>query len=233
MLTRATLLACTFVACIFSAPFEAWAQKVYMRARGEGAVLESREREAGRLTWASSEESANRQFRPARTIPVRTPTQPSYPGSAFWLSAGVGSGIGASDDPAIAGSLNMTYQRRRHLFSARSVIIGDPVFGSFLIYDVGLLYGRAFNVGMLPVSIAAGIGYIAGDLSEACFGFGPSSCSRSNEKPFDAGVGLPLEVRIQAWKTRYVGLSLIGFASFNRERTFRGVLLRAQLGDLE
>jgi hypothetical protein len=126
----------------------------------------------------------------------------------------------------------MAYQRRRHLFSARSVITGDPVFGSYL-YDIGLLYGRAFNVEMLPVSIAAGIGYVAGDLSEACFGFGPSSCSRSNEEPFDAGVGLPLEVRIQAWKTRYVGLSLIGFANFNRERTFGGVLLRAQLGDLE
>lgn len=193
--------------------------------------------------WKAHAQTAHSEARAGREPPVEIVTTaqpdlhsgfslPDEPASAFWFGVGAGVGTLPSEEEALAASLSLTYQRRSHLFSARAAFAGDPVFGPYL-YDIGVLYGRAFPVGRRAVSIAAGVGVVDGDFDTFCIAVGyASNCAENRRDEVGATLGVPLEVQIHSLTTRFFGLSICGFANLNRTGTFGGVLLHIRLGDL-
>jgi hypothetical protein len=154
------------------------------------------------------------------------------PASAFWFGVGVGAGTLPSEGSVFAASLSLTYQRRGHLFSTRAAFAGDLAFGPYL-FDVGVLYGRAFSVGRRVASMAAGVSVVDGDSDSFCFAVGyASSCAGNSREAFGATLGVPLAVHLHSLRTGFFDVGLYGFANLNRTGTFGGVLLHARLGDL-
>jgi len=147
--------------------------------------------------------------------------------STFWVGGGLGLGRlpGADDadrDESLAGSLNASYQFRRHLISARAASAGELFGDNF--YDYGLLYGRAVSHETLYVSLATGIAYVDGQRSEGLF---------DDPEDVDATVGLPLEAQVYVRPLRFVGIGLYGFANLNQEESFVGATLSVQIGLLK
>lgn len=137
-----------------------------------------------------------------------------------WYAAGVGAASGGTGLAA-----HWTLVTGRHAFSLRSALsfslLGELV-GAIIgrdggsAYDFGLLYGRPLvDTQQTFVSVGAGVGLVQRMRDE-----GP------------AALGLPLEVQATARLTSWFGIGVYGFGNVNRMRSFGGVALALQVGQL-
>lgn len=135
-------------------------------------------------------------------------TRPSY----IWLNIGIGYGLGSH---VFAGGLNLSFQPSRPgylLFSLRAAGTSD-------ILDPSPISDAAFLVGYSSkrpgargyYSIGSGLGLV----------FGESKT-----------LGVPVDAQLFYTPLSFAGIGLQGFANFNTEETFWGVLLCLQFGKL-
>jgi|GEM_PF-988962 len=137
-------------------------------------------------------------------------------GTRAWVSGGVGF---ASRGPA--GHLAGTYQFGGNLLSVRGA--GTiAVFGDEL-WDVGLLYGRAFVSGLVHASASAGVGLVGGQTREGIHDEGEA---------LPTTFGVPIAAELFFRPMPVLGLGLYGFGNVNREESFAGITAAVQLGRL-
>ena len=135
-----------------------------------------------------------------------------------WL--GLGLGVGSED---FAGSANLSYQHGVHLLSLR--YSGTTGLFEDGFQDVALLYGRATSAQDSPYRVGVGLGI---GLVDGCTGGGVlSSCEEQGTV-----VGLPIEAHLTWLPSKVIGIALYGFADFNRVRSFGGITVGLQVGDL-
>jgi hypothetical protein len=140
----------------------------------------------------------------------------------FWVNAGIGAG---TYEGAAGLSLSIQPSDPGYLFfSFRGVIVVDvPQLGFFSVIeegddikDVALLVGYSTKrpQSLAYFSVATGISYVSGMSINSTF-------------------GLPVDVQLFFTPTPILGIGLQGFADFNKEKSFYGILFCLQLGILQ
>jgi hypothetical protein len=142
---------------------------------------------------------------------------------AWWLSAGLG-GCTLGD---LAGSAAMSLRFDRVIISMRTTANSAGLFDDEY-YDLGLLVGYAAQMGRGHWSIAVGIASVTGTYGH---GLNLFSSNESREK-VPAHIGLPLEVQLFPYVSRFWGVGLYGYADVNAEQSFAGITLSLRLGKL-
>lgn len=138
-----------------------------------------------------------------------------------WLGAGLG--VGSED---FAGSANLSLQLGPHLFSLRvagTAGLFDDGFG-----DVALLYGRATRDVESRYRAGLALGIAAADGCETP-GAGALFSTCEDRRTV---VGLPIEAQLVWLPAEFLGIGLYGFADLNRNRSFAGLTLTLQFGDV-
>jgi hypothetical protein len=151
------------------------------------------------------------------------------PRATLWGSAGVGEAfIEAGGDFGVF--LEGTYQVGPTMLALRlasasaittaivTAISGEP--GETAVRDLALLYGRATPPGEWHGSVAVGLGVAWADRDSA------------GTKYTESDLTIPVEVQAMWAPSRYVGLVLCAFASFNDLANFGGVTVGLALGRL-
>ena len=158
----------------------------------------------------------------AQAAPANGALAQQIPSSGgYWISGGIGGGIfGGTEGLAI--QLQAAHQRGHHLVSIRGTVVAE-ILGDG-VYDLGVLYGRAWVRDGTFLSLGAGVGLA---VTEECPGlFTGGSCRY--EKVF----GLPVSAEASRRFTHFLGLGVQLFANFNSGTPFVGGLVGVQLGSL-
>ncbi len=146
--------------------------------------------------------------------------------SHYWANIGGGfavvhGGLG-EDDGGVSGGISFSYQKGSSLFSVRGVENSEfklDLFGYSgppeKVWDIGALYGRVAKASYGLASISAGVGIV-----------GASDCEgNSFHRP-----GIPVEGQLFWTPSSVLGFGICGFADFNSEKSFAGVLFCLQIG---
>lgn len=139
-----------------------------------------------------------------------------------WLGLGAGAANGL-----IAGSANLTFQFDKNLISLRTwgattlCVTCEEDQPAFRDYSV--LYGCATLSRSFHASLAAGPGIVAGN-------YGADDPFEPGEK-LENTIGLALEGQLFVYGS-HAGIGLYGFANINSQKSFYGLTLSVQLGDL-
>lgn len=139
-----------------------------------------------------------------------TPTSSRF---TIWVGGGYGRGVADQfDGVEEAFTVNVSAQRGHLLLSSRVAAVSSSIFDTS--WDLGLLAGLASSPSG-PIHIGAGLG----------LGYAEPTASR--------GVfTVPLELQVFWRATRFGGIGLYGFATFNGTDSFRGATLAFQIGRL-
>jgi hypothetical protein len=131
----------------------------------------------------------------------------------FWMGGGYGrAAAGQFDSAEEAFTLNVSAQRGRFLLSSRIAAVSSSIFDT--TWDLGLLAGLATSpAGPIHVGAGLGLGYAEPTPSRGVF-------------------TVPAELQVFWRATRFLGLGLYGFATFNGTDSFGGATLAFQLGRL-
>ena len=140
-----------------------------------------------------------------------------------WLGSGMGVTSGGL---GMAGGL--TYTRAGHVLSLRGAMSVNPLAEVFCflgapetdcppsMMDGGLLYGRALvDTPDAFVSVGAGVG-----------------AAQAIREGAPVTFAVPVEVQAQRVVAPWLGLGVYGFASLNGTRSFGGIALSVQVGEL-
>jgi len=151
------------------------------------------------------------------------------PRTMLWGSVGVGEAfIEAGGDFGVF--MEGTYQKGPSILALRfanasaittaivTAISGEP--GETAVHDLALLYGRASPPGEWHGSLAAGLGVAWADRDSA------------GTRHTDSDLTIPVEVQALWSPSRYFGLVLCAFASFNDLANFGGVTIGVAVGRL-
>ena len=133
----------------------------------------------------------------------------------WWFTAGLG-----PSTEAFAGVAGFDADLDGPLLSLRGTVSADIMGPSF--WDVGLLYGRTARRDRGALGASVGLAAIGGDRSS---GLG-------RREPVGVHLGLPLAVRAAWYPASCFGLGTYLFANLNGERSFGGVALTFELGEL-
>jgi hypothetical protein len=145
---------------------------------------------------------------PAGSLPMQSPSR------AYGLTAGLGFGTRGG-----AGVVAGSFQFDRHLLSARAS--GTVAFFGDELWDIGILYGRAVQTGVVHLSLGAGIAAVGGSHRETLFDPG---------ERIPTTVGLPVEAQLFFRPVPVLGVGVYGFGNFNDEESFLGAVAAVQLG---
>lgn len=177
----------------------------------------------------------------ALLVPGPASGQDAAVGQGYWLGGGVGYGgiFGGQNDPdpnrseALVAAIYGSYRYDAHMLTLRGTI-AEELFGD-LGADVGLLYARMLleeSGGHL--SAGGGLAYVQlqyeDDGLDLCGIFGGDCLDESRTLHT---VGLPLEVQAIWRLSGGLGLGIYAFANLNREASFAGLTVSAQLGDYQ
>ena len=138
-----------------------------------------------------------------------------------WISAGIGGGIFAGTE-GLGFQLQAAHQRNQHLFSIRGSLVAE-VLGD-AVYDLGVLYGRAWVKDRTFLSLGSGVGLA---VTAECPGiFSGGDCREKKT------LGLPVSVEFSGRPTHFLGIGLQLFANVNPVQSFFGGLVGVQVGSL-
>lgn len=108
-----------------------------------------------------------------------------------------------------------------------SEMVGEDYNGS--LNDFGLLYGKTFG-NVFQFSILAGIGVLGG-WDRVIIPHGPTTPPTYLDKRYST-LNIPLELGIGLIPSKYVGISLGGFANFNSKKSMIGLNLKLEFGKI-
>lgn len=137
---------------------------------------------------------------------------PSRSERHWWFNAGLGWG-----QYDATGELSIATQSRSLILSCRLAFSTEfSMFdgSSSGVFDTGILVGYGSKrPQLINYSIAAGLALASGH------DFGPT-------------IGLPVEAQVSVTPTSFMGVGITGFLDVNKDKTFYGLLICLQFGNL-
>jgi hypothetical protein len=146
----------------------------------------------------------------------------------FWVNLGAGGswvqhGLG-EDKGGISGGMSLSYRQGGSLFSVRGVENAEfelNLWGNSgnpeSIWDIGALYGRIAKASWGLASISGGVGIVG---------------VSHQQEISSLHLGIPMEGQLFWTPTSILGIGIYGFANWNSEKSFAGVLFCLQIGKL-
>jgi len=138
-----------------------------------------------------------------------------------WISAGIGGGLFAGTE-GLGLQLQTAHQRGKHLYSIRGAVVAE-ILGD-AVYDLGVLYGRAWAEGRTFLSLSSGVGLV---VTEECPGLFTGGSCRTRH-----ALGLPVSAEVFGRLTHFFGIGFQLFANVNSSQSFFGGLVGVQVGSL-
>jgi hypothetical protein len=137
------------------------------------------------------------------------------------LGLGIGKGSLEDGESSISARLAMTFSPASgHLVTLRTLMVQEFMFNDTSpgdkVWDAGLLYGRR--------------ALLSGGFAAASVGVALVRGVHPDGESFRA-TGIPVELEI-GLSTSTLGIGVVGFGSFNRERSMSGVAVSLLLGRL-
>lgn len=148
----------------------------------------------------------------------------------YW--GNMGAGVSTFD---LAGGVNVSYLSGNHLFSTRFVYNQehnplDPIPRK-TIWDASALYGRSIKASYGIASISTGFGVVGG-IRRGEF-LGNRGARSQHEKITFLNYGIPFQSQVIWTPIRNMGLGIYGFANYNPEKSYAGILFSIQIGKLK
>jgi hypothetical protein len=146
----------------------------------------------------------------------------------YWLNSGAGiSVIGPSY------AVGFSVKSESSLFSVRYAMNAEFIFSTSPYetgWDAGVLYGtcKKFPSGMF--SISSGLAVVGGVRRGKFLGYA-NNANNYESLPFST-MGIPLEAQLCWTPVSFLGLGVYAYADLNKNRSFAGVLLCLQVGNL-
>ena len=148
----------------------------------------------------------------------------------------VHAGLGGSTFGLAAG-LGTSFQIDDNLLSARFVYNEEPDLFTPTprenVWDVGVLYGRTLQLRRFSLSASGGISLVGGTKRGRHLGTkGEFFTTEVYESTSLSTVGFPIAAEVFVAPFSFFGVGIYGFANLNSTKSFAGVLLSIQIGNL-
>lgn len=166
-----------------------------------------------------------------------TKNEISYPiaKELYWFNGGIG-----SSSAGLSAGISFSHLNGKHLFTVRSTFNEELViFGptpAENAWDFGCMYGRVAKSNSGFASIAAGFGLVGGVRRGRYLGYEVNGSSWFGTSRYVADdfftLGIPAE--LQAFWTPFskLGIGITLYGNLNLERSFAGMLISLQIGNL-